>query len=142
MNKFLTLIFLLKISSCECDYSGEYSFVKWDKDKQTFLYTTVPIGSVEQSFNIESCDKSGNNLNIVASVYSRNSLKIDKKAEEFYIIGEQKKTKKVDTLYVFTNTLENKYTFDLKKYKYFVFKEKGSTIGNIFFTKGFKKYRK
>lgn len=141
--KFLSfsLLFLLKFNSCECDYSWDYLLVKLDDDKKEFVPTNVEIGTIEQSFNIEDCKNEKDSLFVKAIVYSRNQIRLNKKNEQFYLIGVQK-NKNLDTLYSFSNYSINNYVFDLRKYESFVFKEKESEVGHIYFTKGFKKYFK
>mgnify|MGYP006189274809 CR=1 FL=1 len=136
-----SLLFLLKISSCECDYSGKVYFVKWDLNKKDYVPTNVEIGTIEQSFNIEDCKNEKDSLFVKAIVYSRNQIRLNKKNEQFYLIGIQK-NKNLDTLYSFSNYSINNYVFDLRKYESFVFKEKESEVGHMYFTKGFKKYFK
>ena len=143
-TKFLSfsLLFLLKISSCECDYKWDYWFVEYDKNKGEFKRAgNIEGGTIYQSFNVEECKKTKDSLFIKASVYSLYELGNIEKDELFYIIGV-KKDKTLDTLYTFSGTEIKDYKFSLLKYNSFVFKERESKIGKIYFTKGFNKYFK
>lgn len=137
-----SLLFLLKISSCECDYSWDYWFVEYNKIKGEFLRAkNIEGGTIYQSFNVEECKKEKDSLFVKASVYSIYELGNIEKDKLFYIIGVNK-GKAIDTLYVFSDRAISDYKFSLLKYDSFVFKEKESEIGQIYFTKGFKKYFK
>lgn len=137
-----SLLFLLKFNSCECNYKWDYWFVKYDESKNEFRKeTNIEGGTIYQSFKVEECKKTNDSLFIKASVYSLYELGNIEKDELFYIIGI-KKDKTLDTLYTFSDTAIKDYRFSLLKYDSFVFKEKESEIGQIYFTKGFKKYLK
>lgn len=131
MNKLLILFLLLDMNSCRCDFSGKTTFVKWVKSKNMFVDTNIEIGTLGYSLNIESCEKKNNNLKITATVFSQKRNK-----NKFYIIGKNTKTSKLDTISTFTK-FENEFSFDLKEYDFFIFKEENDEIGTKYLTQEF-----
>lgn len=125
INKLLILLLFLNVNSCKCDFSGKTTFVKWEKSKSTFVDTNIELGTLKHSLNIEYCEKRNNNLKIIATVFSQMKMQNELK---FYIIGNNTKTSKLDTVSTFTE-FKNEFSFDLKEYNYFVFKEENNEIG-------------
>ncbi len=138
MNKFIILIIVLNLNSCECNFVGNQTFVKWERNKNEFVNTNIDIGSLEYSLNIESCKKEKNKLKITTSVYLKNQYKImDKSKNHFYIIGNNLQRKKLDTISSFIN-LKNEFSVNLKDYDYFIFIEQNNEIGTKYLIKDFK----
>lgn len=131
MNKLLILFLLLDMNSCKCDFSGKITFVKWEKSKNMFVDTNIELGTLEYSLNIKSCEKKNNRLKIIATVFSQK-----RNTNKFYIIGKNTKTSKLDTISTFTK-FENEFSFDLKEYDFFIFKEENDEIGTKYLTQEF-----
>lgn len=132
MNKLLILFILLNVNSCKCNFSGKKTFVKWEKSKNMFVDTNIGLGTLVYSLNIESCEKKNNNLKIIATVFSQKQNK-----NKFYIIGNNTKTCKLDTISTFTK-FENEFSFNLKEYDFFIFKEEEDEVGTKYLIQEFR----